>query len=496
MRYQHIAASAAIMAPLVGAVDPAYLADPEYKVYPADPAYPSQFVLYSEGSQSVYERQDAIVAPGPPGTASGHAHHLFGASGMSPDQSYESLQSSDCTTVGASKGSQVDGDKSVYWHPALYASPKDGSAGYIHIPVMQHKLYYSDVRADKSSPITTFPAGFRMVANNMAMRAANPDKDLAGSGPGTGISSWKCGDAETNGGAFPQNIGDCGTYPQLMNKLHFPHCWNNNTFDKDDPKPADMAYPQSGGPVSADCPASHPIVLPHIIMEIMFDQRSVLDKIDTNKVFLSQGDATGYGAHADFFNGWDPAVLSSLLTCQYGKYGNQDVGVCANFMGSQKKRTACKPKGSNHESILDEDVAPMLPGCNPLITQNPAPKRKAAPLDKSSLECPLADGSSSAGSSSTGGAASSSTYPSPSSNPDSQSAAGSSATTLATYVQPTAPAVSEPASSFVPDIKEVVQPSAESSGSGGVNNHAQRHKNRYRTEWRVETAVVTVTASA
>ena len=65
-------------------------------------AVAQQFVQYTPGGDdTAVERIDPIITPG---SISGHVHQLFGANNLSPVLSYESLQNSDCTTVGASDG--------------------------------------------------------------------------------------------------------------------------------------------------------------------------------------------------------------------------------------------------------------------------------------------------------------------------------------------------------------------------------------------------------
>ena len=134
-------------------------------------AHAAQFVQYtgttvSDGDDNLVERADPILAPG---ILSQHVHQIFGANGFAPGATYDSLQDSTCTTVGAANGDSNIADKSIYWHPALYAEAKDNS-GYIRIPTLGHKFYYQERGTGKRRQPFEFPHGFRMLAGNPFMR--------------------------------------------------------------------------------------------------------------------------------------------------------------------------------------------------------------------------------------------------------------------------------------------------------------------------------------
>ena len=348
-----------------------------------------QFVLYSKGEDcDVVERSDPIVSPG---SVSAHVHHFLGANTFDTQLSYEALQNADCTTVGAADGSGNAADKSVYWHPALYVEKKDGS-GLMKIPVAGHKMYYrkaGDAGDDAREPFE-FPNNFRMVAADPYLRGPA----TAGT---TNIVEWKCfsangvfaDDEQFQNGGFPSgfadgSITDCANYPGLSGNVHFPHCWDGQPVNDDDPA-SHMTYPL-GHAEYGKCPPSHPTRLPHIFMENLFDVHSVADKIDMTTLRLSNGDPTGFSYHADFFNGWDQGALPQLYaTCPQGTYGNHDVGTCPSYKKQSKPRDDCKLPSYHHESVHEPGTC--LPGCNPVTRTNPAPKRKAAALGVSTDSC-------------------------------------------------------------------------------------------------------------
>jgi len=390
----------------------------------------TQFVMYTpRGDDPAVERMDNILTPG---AIAAHVHQIFGASGMSPDMTYDSLQSSDCTTVGAANGFANSDDNSVYWHPALYMDAKDGS-GYIRIPTNGHKLYYRDMgnAADKKREPFEFPKGFRMIAGVNEQRVAFPKGQQS-------ITEWIC-HTDSNwpqgmDGGFPKDVTDCPDYPGFNGAINFPHCWNGNDFDQANPT-AHMAYPANdvqNGP----CPSTHPIRLPHIFVENEFDLHKMVDKVVPNTFTLAQGDKTGYGWHMDFFNGWKEGALSTLLNqgsmgtggCPVPFYGNEDVGVCPAFHASKVQTSTCKMNSHFKENV--DTPGKFLPGCNPISNVSPAPKMAIAALGVATDQCAAAGSGGSSASAASSSVATSSATTAPAYS------AASSQTTLATVVKP------------------------------------------------------------
>lgn len=341
-----------------------------------------QLVMFTPGGDDTsVQRIDPILAPG---GVSQHVHQVFGANGLSSDISYESLQKSSCTTLGSADFQGNAQDKSVYWHPALFMQQNDGS-GYIRVPTNGHKLYYLDIGTGNKRQPFEYPHGFRMLAGDPFLRApaSNPD-----------ITLWKCSTGGSynvgNNGGFPTGVSTCSDYPYFYNSVEFPHCWNGDDFDPSNPT-AHMAYPD-GNPRGGSCPSSHPIRLPHLFMENFFDIDSVAGKVKPNSFVLAQGDNTGYGSHADFFNGWVDGALPQLLsTCPQPQWGNEDAGTCPSFKSSGPA-SSCKLPVEYKENV--DTPGKYLPGCNPVVDTNPAPKMAIAPLGEATDKCNKAAGGS------------------------------------------------------------------------------------------------------
>lgn len=368
-----------------------------------------QFVLYSGADSDSAQRADPIITPG---EISGHVHDFLGADAFKPELSYQALQNKGCTSVGSAAGDMVEADSSVYWHPSLYAKSKK-TGGFIKVPTTSHKMYYRKV----SDQMQEFPSDndFRMVAGDPFKRSPYTD--------GNNLTQWTCvrdeysGDPNVNGvnGAFPKLDRGCNPNVGLMGKIHFPHCYMRNPTKKDIDNRDHTAYPE-GHPETGTCPDTHPIVLPHIFMENVFNVND--DDIDLNSFTLAQGDSTGYGWHADFFNGWKEGAISKLYSdCPAGQYGNHDIADCASYSPSGKSTSGCKLQKYFKEDV--ESPGANLIGCNPVSLLDPAPKLLVAALGLSESSCGSADGSSGSGSSSGGNS-----YESPSSASTPESSAG------------------------------------------------------------------------
>lgn len=99
-----------------------------------------------------------------------------------------------------------------------------------------------------------------------------------------------------------------------------------------------------------------------------------------NHLIWSNGDTTGYGAHADFTNGWDTKVLGTILndtSCTGGaSAGFFDQCVSAAPYINSGAAQSCRPdKGQLAEPYPAVAWSPVsvLPGCNPIWREGSKP---------------------------------------------------------------------------------------------------------------------------
>jgi len=158
----------------------------------------------------------------------------------------------------------------------------------------------------------------------------------------------------------------------LRAQVYFPSCWDGKNLDSPD-HTSHMSYPASGEYDNGPCPDTHPVQLVSLFFEVLYDTPRFADQWygDSQPFVLAQGDATGYGFHGDFVNGWDVDVLQEVVdTCNIpAGYGSIDPQYCsAVTQYTKEEMNACRVT-----PLVDEQVRgllPQLPGCNP-VTDGP-----------------------------------------------------------------------------------------------------------------------------
>lgn len=316
------------------------------------------FSFYNRaGTALSYQRLDPALFPG---TESPHLHSFDGGNGLSALSTFADTQSSSCTTA------RIKPDKSLYWRPTLFFKTK--TSKFIRVPEKFSKVYYKFGDGNDRANVTEFPEDFSMMAGNPLKREAydNP-----------GRIRWTClGEGYSRTGdkpGFPEGITSCKE--GLATEITFPSCWNGQKLDPKSPN-AHVAYPSGGGKGVAACPSSHRVArFPEIFIEFWYDVSSFDGQYTAKEVpwVLSNGDATGYGFHADFKNGWEKGVLGKATAetgycncgcgCDEAKlkvcFGNS--GVNDNTESSFKSCAANAAYAGGEGLTYDK-----LPGCNPI----------------------------------------------------------------------------------------------------------------------------------
>ncbi|TKX24210.1 hypothetical protein C1H76_3573 [Elsinoe australis] len=319
-------------------------------------AAPAQaFFRMGCGAPIVTERIDPIISPG---QVSGHVHQVVGGNGFGFTQDYAQARKSTCTSCTVTK------DLSNYWTPILYYKNKQGQLQ--RVKQNGGVLVYYLQRPETNMNLKAFPEGFRMVAGDPFKR--NYTSDFAGT-----AVNFACLDYNGPPRAETYNLPPTSCPNGVRAQVFFPSCWDGKNLDSADHK-SHMSYPASGAHDNGPCPASHPVQLVSIFYEVIF-QTNELEfwegDMGTKQPFVfANGDATGYGFHGDFINGWDvPTLQSAVDKCRNLSGEITDCDVLTPYLQSGDLQSKCSIPVS-----VDEDITgpfDKLPGCNP-ITAGPA----------------------------------------------------------------------------------------------------------------------------
>ncbi|KAJ3793071.1 hypothetical protein GGU11DRAFT_801138 [Lentinula aff. detonsa] len=305
----------------------------------------------------VSERLDPILSPG---AVSGHTHSVVGGSNFGMNITTDSLRDSQCTSM------PIEQDKSNYWYPHLYFEHKNGSFSALDVGNVMYVCYYlyNDAEEGQANTVQAFPDNFRMISGDMTLRSYNA------SSYAQQAVTFLC--LDFNGVSTKYNMLPPVSCPSgIRAQINFPMCWDGKNVDSADHK-SHVAFP-SGGPDSGTCDdPAFPVTIPRVFIEGYWstgewDAIRDTDAMNSTQPYVfSYGDPTGYGYHADFYNGWESGILQNVLdkcACTSAGFGD---ATCCGDLGVFTLDTSGTCAIT---SIVDEQVLgtlDQLPGNNPV----------------------------------------------------------------------------------------------------------------------------------
>jgi Domain of unknown function (DUF1996) len=233
---------------------------------------------------------DPIVFPGQVGRS--HLHSFFGNTALTANTTAANI-----TATGSSTCTGGTVNRSGYWVPSII----DTLDGRPIAPLNMVVYYKTELVSTEAQLLASLPPGLRMIAGDPMAKSAPADQFAHKP------ALWSCDKLDGSGSYFDKSltIPACNEGDYVVLGVEFPNCWDGVNLDSPDHK-SHMFYGRGA------CPASHPKAIPNITFTVRWPAKSAGRWRLSSDNYASSTPA-GYSAHADWFNGWKPAVSDVWL---------------------------------------------------------------------------------------------------------------------------------------------------------------------------------------
>lgn len=311
-------------------------------------AAPAQAALRFGCSTLTIQRLDPVVQPDV--LPSAHLHQIVGGDVFNATMAGDIGEQGSCTTCVFTE------NFSNYWTAVMFFKAQNGT--FQRVPIMANDalppginggmtVYYTqkDFSSNGNQKITSFKPGFRMTVGSPITDTLDPTLKNVG-------LRFVCLDNKST--RFPE-LPDFPTKPcrgGIMTVHHFPSCWDGKNLDSPDHQSHMYSTTKDAFLEAGPCPASHPVRVPQVALETLWDTAKFNDMWPTNgenPFYLSYGDQHGYGTHADYAFGWKGDALQRAMdsSCMFNACEN------GNPLKSQgvAAMNACSVKQMVNENI-------------------------------------------------------------------------------------------------------------------------------------------------
>lgn len=282
-------------------------------------------------------------------------------------------QRASCTSCGYAD------DLSNYWTANVYFKARNGT--FKRVPQVPNRELFNDKYTGKTTggfvvyyvsggknQVTAFKPGFRMLVGDPNNRVSKNLKSQTCfrcySAPNFGgDNAAPCQDAKLDTEGFPTKPCPGG----IRSNILYPTCWDGKNLDSPDHR-THVAYPKdgpalfSGTGTGGACPSTHPVRIPQLMLEIVWDTTSFNSPADwpadgTQPFVLSNGDHTGYGQHGDYVFGWRDDTLQKAMDDAKGCMGASCAALKTQGVEVGNKCTVSRRVGEDSEGWMKQ-----LPG--------------------------------------------------------------------------------------------------------------------------------------